>query len=75
MPAHDIALPNPGNRRIKASVIGRGALTRPRPHNCRADGLLVVKLQEVVPGQTESADRGLFTEASMRSVPVVAMQP
>jgi hypothetical protein len=36
---------------------------------------LAVKLQEVVPGQTESADRGLFTEASMGSVPVVAMQP
>ena len=30
---------------------------------------------EVVPGQTEPADRCLFAEASMRSVPIVAMQP
>jgi hypothetical protein len=37
--------------------------------------VLAVKLQDVVPGQTESADRWLFSEASMRSVPVVAMQP
>jgi hypothetical protein len=37
--------------------------------------VLAVKLQDVVPGQSESADRCLFAEASMRSVPVVAMQP
>jgi hypothetical protein len=40
-----------------------------------ATNVLIVKLQEVVPGQTESADGCLFAEASMRSMPVVAMQP
>ena len=36
---------------------------------------LVVKPQEVVPGQAESADGWHFAEASMRPVPIVAMQP
>jgi hypothetical protein len=36
---------------------------------------LAVELQDVVLGQTESADRGLLAEASMGSVPVVAVQP
>ena len=36
---------------------------------------LVVKPQDVVPGQGQSADGCLFAEASMKSVPVVAMQP
>src|SRR5262249_46822449 len=35
---------------------------------------LVVKPQEVIPGQTESADRWLACEANMRPVPVVAME-
>lgn len=34
-----------------------------------------MKLQEVVPGRGESADRCLFAEAGMGPVPVVAMQP
>src|SRR5690606_17675772 len=42
------------------------------PCRCKA---LVVKPQEVVPGQSESADRCHFGEASMGPVPVVAMQP
>src|SRR5262249_55684799 len=36
---------------------------------------LAVKPQEVIPGQTESADRWLACEANMRPVPVVAMEP
>jgi putative tryptophan/tyrosine transport system substrate-binding protein len=36
---------------------------------------LVVKPQEVVPGQTEPADWRLACEASMGPVPVVAMEP
>jgi hypothetical protein len=32
---------------------------------------LAVKPQEVIPGQTESADRWLACEANMRPVPVV----
>ena len=36
---------------------------------------LDVKPQEVIPGQTESADRWLACEANMRPVPVVAMEP
>ena len=42
--------------------------------DARADEL-VVKPQEVIPGQTESADRWLACEANMRPVPVVAMEP
>src|SRR5215472_12660746 len=38
-------------------------------------GVLAVKPQEVIPGQTESADRWLACEANMRPVPVVAMEP
>ena len=38
-------------------------------------GLLAVKPQEVIPGQTKSADRWLACEANMRPVPVVAMEP
>ena len=36
---------------------------------------LAVKPQEVIPGQTESADRRFACEANMRPVPVVAMEP
>src|SRR5262249_44460176 len=36
---------------------------------------LAVKPQEVIPGQTESADRWLACEANMRPVPVVTMEP
>src|SRR5262249_31785042 len=36
---------------------------------------LDVKPQEVITGQTESADRWLACEANMRPVPVVAMEP
>ena len=36
---------------------------------------LAVKPQEVITGQTESADRWLACEANMRPVPVVAMEP
>jgi hypothetical protein len=39
---------------------------------CRS---LAVKPQEVVPGQTESADGRLSCEASIQPVPVVAMEP
>jgi hypothetical protein len=35
---------------------------------------LAVKPQEVVPDQAESADGWLFGEASMRPVPIVAME-
>src|SRR5262245_27279129 len=36
---------------------------------------LDVKPQEVIPGQSEAADRCLFGEASMGPMPIVAMQP
>ena len=36
---------------------------------------LAVKPLDVVPGQAESTDRCSFVEASMRSVPIVAMEP
>src|SRR5215471_7663531 len=36
---------------------------------------LAVKAQEVIPGQTESADRWLACEANKRPVPIVAMKP
>src|SRR5260221_2213673 len=36
---------------------------------------LAVKPQEVIPGQTESANRRFACEANMRPVPVVAMEP
>jgi hypothetical protein len=36
---------------------------------------LAVNPQEVIPGQTESANRRFACEANMRPVPVVAMEP
>jgi RimJ/RimL family protein N-acetyltransferase len=47
----------------------------------RADGVefavieLGVKPQQVVPGQAETADGSFLGEASMRPVPIVAMEP
>ena len=38
-------------------------------------GSLAVKPQEVILGQTKSADRWLACEANMRPVPVVTMEP
>jgi hypothetical protein len=36
---------------------------------------LAVKPQDVVPGETESADRCLLADAGVRSMPIVAMKP
>jgi hypothetical protein len=41
----------------------------------RAFAELAVKLHEVIPGQGDAADGWLAAEASMRTVPVIAMQP
>ena len=38
-------------------------------------GDLAVESQQVVPGQTEPADRYLALQATMRSVPVVSVEP
>lgn len=46
-----------------------------REANCSALSGLGVKLQDVIPGQAEAADRGVGVEASMRTVPVIAVQP
>jgi hypothetical protein len=50
------------------------ARAKPKGQNhCAA--VLAVKPQEVIPGQTESANRRFACEANMRPVPVVAMEP
>lgn len=41
----------------------------------RKDGTLGVEPQQVVPGQTESADWCLRFYATVRAVPIVAVQP
>ena len=67
------------NNLILARRVARSC-GRPQPNRltdfeavrCHA---LAVKRQEVIPGQAESADGGIFGEASMGPVPVVAMEP
>jgi hypothetical protein len=54
---------------IKSAARGEGMVAAP------FDLDLAVKPQEVIPSQTESADRWLACEANMRPVPVVAMEP
>src|SRR5262249_25126301 len=70
-------------------VTGKGSVDPEDPNWCRiwffhpegfvhpysARSYLAVKPQEVIPGQTESADRWLACEANMRPVTVVAMEP